>query len=422
MVTAPLHGRMACPAGKSCFDPRWTYVSIMELFVIILSLFATVCNGEYVDDFYQRTPLGDSVDIASMKILKESFQDAKDKNVIVSPLGVLTLLSMYSAGAEGENRAEILRLTGSSSYKQLEDNYANLTERFSAMDPSYLVLANKIYVSDQYTLNEKFSDVASRSYKSDVERVNFAEKKKTADRINKWAAEKTKGHISSPVNEGTIDEDAALALFNVIFFQGHWHVLFKAEETEEKDFFVDESTTVKKPMMKLLKPLIYFENKDIEARMVELPYKEKGFRMVIVLPDKKDGLPAVVEKVAQRGILQDVMAANWRDIALEIPKFEIKTNLDLENILSKVGVSRMFTEGASGVVREAPVRVSSAFQEAFVKVDEEGATAGAFTAIFIRPVSGNYRPPPAIPFKVDHPFMFAILHEDIVLFTGTYTH
>ncbi|XP_072942448.1 antichymotrypsin-1-like [Epargyreus clarus] len=413
------------------YDPRVSRVvplvqtmSIMERLIIILSLLATMTFGYPEMVTYHRTPLGDSVDVASMKILKESFQDAKDKNVIASPLGVLTLLAMYSAGAEGENREEILHLVGNSDYKQLEDNYANLTERLSAMDPSYLVLTNKMYVSDQYTLKEKFSDVASRSYKSDVERVNFAEKKKTADTINKWAEDKTKGHISSPVNEGTIDEDAALALFNVIFFQGHWHVPFNAERTEEKDFFVDETTTVKKPMMKLLGSLFYLENKEIGAKMVELPYKEKGFRMIIVLPDEKDGLPAVVEKLAQRGILEDVfnLRPAGRKIAFEMPKFEIKSSHNLKDILPKVGVSRMFTEGASGVVREAPVRVSSAFQEAFVKVDEEGATAGAFTGFIMTFYSSDSVPPPPLPFKVDRPFMFAILYEDIVLFTGTYTH
>ncbi|XP_072942447.1 antichymotrypsin-1-like [Epargyreus clarus] len=416
---------MICRWRVSRVVTMWTNMSIMERLIIILSLFATVSFGYPKSVTYQRTPLGDSVDVASMKILKETFQDAKDKNVIASPLGVLTLLAMYSAGAEGENREEILRLVGTSEYKQLEDNYANLTERFSAMDPSYLVLANKMYVSDQYTLKEKFSDVASRSYKSDVERVNFAEKKKTADIINKWAAEKTNGHISSPIKEDTITEDAALALFNVIFFQGHWHVPFNAEETEEKDFFVDETTTVKKPMMKLLKSLFYHENKEIGARMVELPYKEQGFRMVIVLPDEKDGLPAVVEKLAQRGILEDVFSlrpAPKRKIALEMPKFEINSKHNLNDILPKVGVSRMFTEGATGLVREAPVRVAKAFQEAFVKVDEEGATAGAFTGFISVPLSALYVPPPPIEFKVDRPFMFAILHEDIVLFTGTYTH
>lgn len=51
----------------------------------------------------------------------------------------------------------------------------------------------------------------------------------------------------------------------------------------------------------------------------------------------------------------------------------------IQYYLLQVGVNKIFTEGAPGVVKDADVVVSKAFQEAFVKVDEEGATAGAFT-------------------------------------------
>lgn len=72
--------------------------------------------------------------------------------------------------------------------------------------------------------------------------------------------------------------------------------------------------------------------------MVELPYKEKGFRMVVVLPNDVDGLPSVLEKVAQRGILGDVFSLHpsGRDVLLDMPKFEIKSDLDLNRLLPKV--------------------------------------------------------------------------------------
>ena len=38
---------------------------------------------------------------------------------MASPLGVLTLLSLYAAGSEGENREEIMKLLGSTDYKQV---------------------------------------------------------------------------------------------------------------------------------------------------------------------------------------------------------------------------------------------------------------------------------------------------------------
>lgn len=50
---------------------------------------------------------------------QETYNAASDKSVVASPLGVLTLLSLYASGAEGENRKEIVTYLGSSDYKQV---------------------------------------------------------------------------------------------------------------------------------------------------------------------------------------------------------------------------------------------------------------------------------------------------------------
>lgn len=72
--------------------------------------------------------------------------------------------------------------------------------------------------------------------------------------------------------------------------------------------------------------------------MVELPYKEDGFRMVVVLPNEIDGLSSVIEKASTKGLLKDVfeLAPSGADIILELPKFEIKTKHDLNKLLPKV--------------------------------------------------------------------------------------
>lgn len=69
--------------------------------------------------------------------------------------------------------------------------------------------------------------------------------------------------------------------------------------------------------------------------------------------------------------------------ATDIPvqKTEVKTSYYFVNI-TQVGVSKLFREGATGITKGTSVRVSKVFQEAFIKVDEEGATAGAFTGLF----------------------------------------
>ncbi|CAH2042087.1 unnamed protein product, partial [Iphiclides podalirius] len=391
----------------------------------ILLLVVAMASSEefhFLGHEFSRTPLGDRIDKASVKMLKEAYLASEEPNVITSPLGVLLLLSLYSSGAQEKSREEIMTLLGSSDYKDLFDSYTSLGNKFAKMDPSYLTLANKVYVANGYTLSEEFSNTA-RSYNSEVDAINFKDPSSAAQIINQWAAEKSKGHIKDPVNEQILDKDAAAALFNVIFFQGHWHVPFNADETEEKDFSVNRSLIVKKPMMHMEDSLFYYEDDEIGAKLVELPYQEPGFRMIVVLPNEVEGLASVLEKVAEKGLLEDAFALSpaGRAINLYMPKFDITSKIEYTSILPKLGIKGIFSEGAPGIVKERGVAVSKFFQEAIVKVDEEGATAGAFTGAIAVPMSSNSKPPEPLDYIVDHPFLFAILHEDIVLFTGTYS-
>lgn len=77
--------------------------------------------------------------------------------------------------------------------------------------------------------------------------------------------------------------------------------------------------------------------------MVELPYKENGFRMVVVLPNEVDGLPSVLEKASEKGLLNDVfkLSPAGADVELDIPKFDIKSKLDFNKILPKVYVQNL---------------------------------------------------------------------------------
>ncbi|KAJ0174294.1 hypothetical protein K1T71_010440 [Dendrolimus kikuchii] len=395
----------------------------MDSIVILLATACAVNGMGFLDHDYQRTPLGDAIDKASMKLLNEVYKSAGDKNVVSSPLGIMTLLALFEEGAGPGTKQQIDQYLGASNNQKSSESFSDLSKKLAEEDPSYLTVANKIYVSDRYTLDDHFAGIA-KTFESEVETLNFGDQRAAAAAINKWADEKTKGHIKDPVQPDSLDAATAAALFNVIFFQGHWHVPFEKSNTVDKDFHIDNSTTVKKPTMHLTQPLFYTENKELGAKMIELPYKEAGFRMVVVLPDEIDGLPKVLAKAAETGLLTDVfnLGPVNRDVKLELPKFEMKNRLDLKDHLPKVGVAKLFEEAAPGIVTNDTVIVSRAFQEAFVKVNEEGATAGAFTGVVVVPVSSLSSPPPPLVFKVDHSFLYLILHEDKLLFTSDYMH
>lgn len=74
--------------------------------------------------------------------------------------------------------------------------------------------------------------------------------------------------------------------------------------------------------------------------MIELPYKEDKFRMIVVLPDDVEGLPEVVRKISEKGMLEDVFRMHPvnAEIDLDMPKFEIKSKHDFNAVLAKVPI------------------------------------------------------------------------------------
>lgn len=86
--------------------------------------------------------------------------------------------------------------------------------------------------------------------------------------------------------------------------------------------------------------------------------------------------PVFIEEQAQEMLF-------WLDNQCSNIEEKKKDGIHNKNVGFQVGVSKLFNEGAPGIVKGVPVKVSKAFQEAFIKVDEEGATAGAFTGLLI---------------------------------------
>ncbi|CAG9127432.1 unnamed protein product [Plutella xylostella] len=369
--------------------------------------------------------LGKVIDRASMKVLKEAFTLETGKNVVSSPLGMLLLLSQYSAGlGDGALKQEITSLLSTKGYSELVADYGKLSNTFSSLNPNFLSLKNKIYVADGFTLDDEFSASSRGTYRSEIENLKFTEPSKAAAVINEWAEKETHGNIKNAVSPDALSPDVAVAMFNVIYFKGQWEYPFTKEETKEKDFHLSKDKKVKKSIMHVMKNFRYHDSELLGAQLAELPYQEEGFRMIVALPHEVDGLPSVVEKVAQNGLLGEASKLEYTrgGVCLELPKFNVDSDLDFEDILKKVGLSHLFTEPATKLVKNQSVVVSKAFQKAFIKVDEEGSTAGAFSGMIAVPMSSNYVVPDPVMFHVDRPFFYAILHQDVVVFAGTYTH
>ncbi|XP_044001714.1 serpin B3-like [Aphidius gifuensis] len=101
----------------------------------------------------------------------------------------------------------------------------------------------------------------------------------------------------------------------------------------------------------------YNELKDLDAKIVELPYempKEAGqMSMFVTVPNKIDGLKKIEENISKLN-LQTLYNTFTQKATIALPKFKIQTKIDLKNYLMKMGVNEAFTNAAdfTGIINE----------------------------------------------------------------------
>ena len=111
-------------------------------------------------------------------------------------------------------------------------------------------------------------------------------------------------------------------------------------------------------------------------------------------------------------------------VELRLPKFKIESDISLMKPLKELGIEKLFGSDAQlRGISDKPLKVNDAIQKAFIEVDEAGSEASS-----TRPLSQTGKKVPlrkgtrAIPFVVDHPFLFFVrdLQTGLLLFQGRF--
>jgi serine protease inhibitor len=123
---------------------------------------------------------------------------------------------------------------------------------------------------------------------------------------------------------------------------------------------------------------------------VDLIYKGGDLSMLVLLPDRKDGLRDL-EKTLSAQMLHDCVAKmEIREVKLFLPRFKINWGtVDMRDHLTALGMPLAFTRfkadfsGINGYEppAEESLFLSAVFHKAFVEVYEEGTEAAAASAV-----------------------------------------
>ncbi|CAM0949447.1 unnamed protein product [Alopecurus aequalis] len=360
----------------------------------------------------------------------------RNSNLVFSPLSIYAVLALLAAGAGGDTLEEVLRVLGARSRHDLEDSVARLLDgplrdTSESGGPS-VVFAYGVWSDLTRPLKPAYRDAVVGTYKAEAGVVDFRNDPEQAKRkINAWAAEATRNLITSAVPPGPLHPDTKLVLANAIYFRGKWDIPFYKSWTENGPFYRLDGTAVDVPFMTNQNRHYIAEHdgfKVLKLRYKSSPYARYYHCMCIFLPDTRDGLGSLLDKVTSSpGFLREHLPMSTVKVGqFRVPKFELSFWSSVTSVLndlglrlpfsSKADLSEMLEDDGSG----RPFLVQDVIQKAVIEVNEEGTKAAAVTMAFA--YSPTYCPDLSrrVDFVADHSFAYFIIEEgsDAVIFAG----
>ena len=348
----------------------------------------------------------------------------KSENIFVSPLSISLALSMLLLGADGATKQQLEDVLGVVKDEELVGNLKNLNSLLNTKENGVVIkLANSIFPAKTIKLMKSYLAEMKEAFNCKVQCLDYeANAVKSKDFINAWVEDSTGKKIKNLIAD--LDPDTVCVLVSCIYFKGDWSVKFDSCDTYKRDFTCTGNKTTTVNMMSRESWYQYTHDFNNKFQCVKIPYKQKEFSMMIVLPHDKDDLDAVAKCVSENAI-EDLEKSNrFRStkLMLQIPKFKIEFGLNLTNYLQTIGIEHAFEKSAnfSKMTDKNNVCVSEVCHKAFIEVNEEGTEAAAATygRIIKFSMDDSDEEEPLIQFIVDHPFLFMVKHKNQTLFMG----
>lgn len=398
-------------------------VTQISLLVMLISCEKSKTNDlpgdpvKITTEIYQKEVI-DSANRLAFDLFKPTLAGAKgEENIMISPFSITSALSMTLNGAAGETFEAMKKTLGlkEKTLEQINKTYLKLMTEMVPVDKRVVLdIANSVWVEKRLVVKQPFITELQTWYKAEAREIDVTNPD-AVDIVNAWIAEKT--HDKIPDMLDYLDPDLAMLLINAVYFNGKWRYQFDKADTQEEPFYVTPSVSKTVFTMHQKEKLKYAKTSN--STIVELPYGQGNYTMVVVLPDENVTTNEVADALtpALWNEWMALLADNTSEIELSMPRFKYKYKRLLNNDLINLGMGIAFTPDADfSNISDQNLMINRVIHQTFIETNEEGTEAAAATVVEII----NTSMPITIQVNIDHPFLYFIRETSTgtVIFEG----
>ncbi len=349
---------------------------------------------------------------------KTFLSESKNGNKIYSPVSLYVALGMCAEITEGNTRQQILDAISQEDMDFLHRYIkAVWLANYSDDGIAECIFADSLWTNSDLTYEQSTVDSLAENYFASVFSGNpssYEYNKMFQD----WVSEQTRG-IITPEADMVMSPEMVFTLASTVYYSGKWETKFPKSKTRPAVFHSPDGDTECDFMNMKTYDYYYWGDK---FAAVSLPISCIG-EMRIILPDEGVTPEELFsDKQAVRFMLvnRPYLYSNQKDVEINIsiPKFDVSSEIDLEDGLKQMGITDIFDSSKSDFspITEADIIDFNAKQSTRVFINEEECKAAALIAAG---TAGAGEPDDTADFIADRPFIFEIVSDTgFPLFVG----
>ena len=358
-------------------------------------------------------------------------------NLVTSPIGLVTILSMILAGSKSQTFQQLANVLNvkEKNIEQLHQSFQhvlstldrkpgqaeefvkNLGDEISAYSGYDLYTKSIGFTSE--SIIEEYMSFLKQYYKAEMEPTKGMDMKNLMSKVNNWINNSTFGRIKEIIDSPP-DPKTKLVLVNSVFFSGQWAKPFK--QVTPGTFYNNGVHAKTVDMMSKEE----FFNVGVDTvngeniQIFELPYVGSA-SMVIIMPESKSGINKILKSDMQRLIERFESNKQETTAKVTMPKFKVDSSLNLLEAIAEMGASDLVDFAKADLSnmtgKNIGLYLNALKHKTQIDINENGTIAAASTmagfatrALIIAELE----------FVVDRPFAF-VIHDHVsktILFIG----
>ncbi len=353
----------------------------------------------------------------SLDVFSELYND---ESTLISPVSIVSALSMTANGANGETLEQMEEVLGVDAETMNEFLYA-YTEALPTSEKYKVDISNSIWFNDSENLQiqDSFLQTNVDCYSADIFKLPFDNK--TKKHVNSWVNEKTDGQIDNLI-ENAPSPEAVMYLINALTFDAEWEFEYYESQVFENIFTNskgEEKTT--EYMFDTLFSYIELPN----ATGFPKGYADDSYSFVALLPNEGVELGEFINSLDSEAITEAINNQQEVETRTTIPKFSMEYSTELSSVLTALGMKDAFNDKIADFnllgQAEENIYISEVLHKTMIEVNEKGTKAGAVAEAAMAASEAEEEKVEPKEVFLNRPFFYMIVDNNlgVPIFMGT---